>query len=231
MSDETIWTIGELAAAADVTPRTIRYYTAEGLLPPPDLHGKYARYGVEHLRRLQLITRLKASYLPLNEIRARIEKLSAGEVAELLAEYKQAPSEAASGSAADYVAQIMQGRLAPPSTETRLGYKTSTHQERGMLPPQAPLGEPAGPETAMPGRPALPHGRIVPVQSHNSTLLSRLVPRAPQESREHGETWQRIALAPGIELHIHEPAAPEMRERIGRLVELADEIFSDSAHS
>src|SRR5438045_3652795 len=33
-------TIAELAARAGVTPRTIRYYVAEGLLPPPGGRGQ-----------------------------------------------------------------------------------------------------------------------------------------------------------------------------------------------
>ena len=35
MTEEFSYTIGELAEAAGVTPRTVRYYTAEGLLPAP----------------------------------------------------------------------------------------------------------------------------------------------------------------------------------------------------
>ncbi len=76
MNKETLYTIGELAEATGTTPRTIRYYTAEGLLPPPDTRGRYALYGQEHIDRLQLIARLKDAYLPLGEIKARMEQLS-----------------------------------------------------------------------------------------------------------------------------------------------------------
>jgi DNA-binding transcriptional MerR regulator len=65
-------TIAELAAHADVTPRTIRYYVAEGLLPPPRGSGQRRIYGPEHLDRLKAIRQLKAAYLPLGQIRRRL---------------------------------------------------------------------------------------------------------------------------------------------------------------
>lgn len=72
MAEEPEYTIGELAQRAGVTPRTIRYYTAEGLLPQPDTRDRYARYGAGHLQRLRQIAELKAHYLPLNVIRERL---------------------------------------------------------------------------------------------------------------------------------------------------------------
>ena len=64
--------IAELAQRAGVTPRTIRYYVAEGLLPPPGGRGQRRAYGPEHLERLETIRQLKAAYLPLHEIRRRL---------------------------------------------------------------------------------------------------------------------------------------------------------------
>jgi DNA-binding transcriptional MerR regulator len=64
--------ISELAERAGVTPRTIRYYVAEGLLPAPSGRGQRRAYSTEHLARLDLIRELKAAYLPLHEIRRRL---------------------------------------------------------------------------------------------------------------------------------------------------------------
>ena len=74
MADERTPTMGiaELAERAGVTPRTIRFYVAEGLLPPPGGRGQQRSYSREHLDRLGEIRRLKASYLPLQEIRRRL---------------------------------------------------------------------------------------------------------------------------------------------------------------
>ena len=60
--------VEEVAARTGVTVRTIRYYQSEGLLPTPTRHGREARYGDEHLERLELITRLQERGLRLNAI-------------------------------------------------------------------------------------------------------------------------------------------------------------------
>lgn len=62
----------DLARAADVSARTIRYYVQRGLLPPPEFHGKDTTYGREHLLRLRAIKRLQQVHWPLEEIAARI---------------------------------------------------------------------------------------------------------------------------------------------------------------
>src|SRR5207302_2865395 len=83
---KSAFTISELAEAGGATPRTVRYYTAEGLLPPPDARGRFALYSEEHLDRLRLIVRLKEAYLPLMAIRARLTALSPAEVRAMLAD-------------------------------------------------------------------------------------------------------------------------------------------------
>ena len=65
--------IAELAERAGVTQRTIRYYVSEGLLPPPAGRGQRRAYNEEHLQQLERIQRLKLAYLPLHEIRRRLE--------------------------------------------------------------------------------------------------------------------------------------------------------------
>ncbi len=78
--------IAELARQAGVTVRTVRYYVAEGLLPPPAGAGPRSAYGREHLIRLEAVRRLKARYYPLAEIRRTLAGRSAEEVGALIAE-------------------------------------------------------------------------------------------------------------------------------------------------
>lgn len=80
--DETAtrYRMNELAKVTGLTPRTIRFYIHEGLLPPPEGGGPAAAYTAEHRDRLTLIGLLKARYLPLQEIRQRLAPLSAAEV-------------------------------------------------------------------------------------------------------------------------------------------------------
>jgi DNA-binding transcriptional MerR regulator len=82
MTEETRgqYQIAELAAQAGVTVRTVRFYIDQGLLPPPQTKGRYAYYTEADLARLQLIRRMKDAYLPLQEIRRRLEGLTRAEI-------------------------------------------------------------------------------------------------------------------------------------------------------
>lgn len=70
----------ELAAAAGVSPRTVRYYVQRGLLNAPDFRGKDTAYGEEHLLRLQAIKRLQLAHMPLDEIQVRLSNLTEAEL-------------------------------------------------------------------------------------------------------------------------------------------------------
>lgn len=96
------WGIAELAEQAGVTLRTVRYYVAEGLLPPPGGRGQQRVYSDDHLLRLQAIKRLKEAYLPLDEIRRHLATLPAAELAGLIEAPQPAP-----GSALDYIASVL----------------------------------------------------------------------------------------------------------------------------
>jgi DNA-binding transcriptional MerR regulator len=96
--------ISELAERAGVSLRTVRYYVSEGLLPPPAGSRANPVYNREHLLRLQAIRLLKVQYLPLNEIRNRLEGMSLAELERLVASLPEAPRE---GSAADFISSIM----------------------------------------------------------------------------------------------------------------------------
>ncbi len=60
--------VDELAARSGASVRTIRYYQSEGLLPAPERHGREARYGADHLERLEVISDLQARGLRLSAI-------------------------------------------------------------------------------------------------------------------------------------------------------------------
>ena len=47
--------VDQLAAAADVSVDTVRYYQSRGLLPAPDREGRVAWYGPEHVERIREI--------------------------------------------------------------------------------------------------------------------------------------------------------------------------------
>src|SRR5512141_648218 len=74
------YSLGDLARLADVTPRTVRYYVAQGLLPSPDVAGPATRYTEVHLARLRLIRRLQRDHLPLAEIRVRLGRMGDADI-------------------------------------------------------------------------------------------------------------------------------------------------------
>lgn len=95
--------LAELSDKTKISPRTIRYYIQQGLIPAPEARGPGAHYGREHVDRLRLIRRLQHEHLPLSEIRKRIEKLSPEEVKRIIdAEPGRAPD-----SASDYVRRVL----------------------------------------------------------------------------------------------------------------------------
>ena len=68
------YSLNELASLADVTPRTIRFYISQGLLPSPDPEGQKTRYTDEHLALLLAIKKLQSVHMPLAEIRRRARR-------------------------------------------------------------------------------------------------------------------------------------------------------------
>ncbi|PTL81514.1 helix-turn-helix domain-containing protein [Vitiosangium sp. GDMCC 1.1324] len=74
------WKLTELAEAAGVSPRTVRYYVQRGLLPAPPFKGPDTVYGEEHLQRLKAIRALQAKFLPLDAIQVELARLSPEEL-------------------------------------------------------------------------------------------------------------------------------------------------------
>jgi len=64
------WRIDELARKAGLTVDTIRYYSREGLLLPPERSGRHKLYGPDHLDRLTRIRELQEQRFSLAAIRA-----------------------------------------------------------------------------------------------------------------------------------------------------------------
>jgi len=116
MPTEATYSLTDLSRLADVTPRTVRYYIGQGLLPSPGA-GPGGRYGDAHLARLRVIRRLQREHLPLAEIRRRLEEMPDDEViamADTSSDGAGAPPE---DSAAEYIRDLVAGPardLSPP---------------------------------------------------------------------------------------------------------------------
>jgi DNA-binding transcriptional MerR regulator len=232
MPTENEYSLADLADLVGVTPRTVRYYVAQGLLPSPGQVGPGARYTEGHLDRLRLIRRLQREHLPLAEIRARLEPLDDDAVADLLDEEPTAPAE---GSAIDYIRTL----LAKPAGTER--------------------GEPAGsplPPGAAAAAPSLPPGRASLSPPEASGPAPSLLRRAsfdriaevdeglspppepppnkpppkspfkppPQPVADRSQ-WDRVALTPDIELHVRRPLSRLQNKQVDRLIAIARELL------
>jgi DNA-binding transcriptional MerR regulator len=200
MEEQKPLLIGELAKRAGVTARTIRYYASEGLLPPPTTRGRYAYYGPEHLRRLELIARLKADYLPLSAIRQRLETLSEGEAQRLLSPSQDPQSR----SHADW-----------PRAHGGAS-KLAEHGASYELPGADPFRL----------APALPMGRVEFFPKSGGEAEMPDEQEGPAAVTP--ELWRHYALAPGVELRIRESLPPRRRRQVvGLLTALRDKLLSE----
>ena len=67
-SGRSSFTLVELSEVSGVPPRTIRFYIAKGLLPPPLVGGRAACYGEQHLKELERIKTLQGQGQTLAQI-------------------------------------------------------------------------------------------------------------------------------------------------------------------
>ncbi|MEV6994196.1 MerR family transcriptional regulator [Streptomyces sp. NPDC093228] len=75
-TEEPALTVDELAARAGVTVRTVRFYSAKGLLPPPVIGPRrVGHYGSGHLARLALIEELQRQGMTLAAIERYMQQL------------------------------------------------------------------------------------------------------------------------------------------------------------
>jgi len=193
--------IHQLAKQAGISVRTIRYYIEEGLLPQPPSKGRYSSYSRIYLDRLELIRRLKESYLPLKEIRLIMSSLSDDDVRRRLREapptsprfsdqLKAVPPPAKPGARAlEYIDQVMED-------QTKYSTKGTTKE---------------------------PHPAITWKQDYSIKKTFTL--GEPPPATPEAEEWQRIPLAPGVELHLRKPLDPAVQRLVQQVIYYAKRVF------
>ena len=77
--------LDELAAAAGIGARTVRYYVQRGLLPAPVFRGRDTTYGADHLLRLRAIRTLQARFVSLDAMEAELDACTPADLAALAA--------------------------------------------------------------------------------------------------------------------------------------------------
>jgi DNA-binding transcriptional MerR regulator len=190
--------ISELAELSGVSTRTIRYYIQEGLLPQPEVRGKYAVFNDEYMQRLRLIKYLKDAYLPLNRIRELLDSLPESQVVPLLNEFEADPVSALSSLQALPILEQQDAAPSQPEPEKNLNaleYINALRENRTIREkkPSTPAASPA-----------------------------------PQTKRQylHLDTpaideWRRVELVPGLELHLRLPVNTRVQKLVDQLIDLA----------
>ena len=208
--------LANLADASGATPRTIRYYIAQGLLPAPFGGGPATRYSQGHLDRLRLIRGLQRQHLPLAEIRGRLEGLTDAEVAALVDREPDAahPPE----SAIDYI----RGILSPPSAAS----ENNGFPPRARRVPSEHLR--AMPASALPSAPApdVPAGSVRESTAvyGDATQSPAIQPSVSQPGRSQ---WERVSLDPDIELHVRRPLSRHQNRAVERVVAFARQVLEE----
>ena len=181
--------------------------------PVPTGLGPTAHYDQDHLARLRLIKRLQAQDVPLAKIRARLDELADEEIASLAEEAEPAapPSEQPGADALAYI----RGVLGPP---------------RPVPPPSASRPVPAAPmfrsiASLQEQRPSSVIGRSIDDQPAFSRIGKP--ERKPKPPGSERSSWDRMNLAPDIELHVRRPLDRRTNKLLERLLSVAREEFTE----
>lgn len=75
----TTLTIADAAKASGLSAHALRYYERAGLLEPVDRNGSgHRRYGERDLERIRFLTKLRATGMPIREVRRYAQLMNAG---------------------------------------------------------------------------------------------------------------------------------------------------------
>jgi DNA-binding transcriptional MerR regulator len=237
MDIETRHSIADLARLTGVTPRTVRYYVAQGLLPGANDAGPGAWYDERHLARLRLIRRLQAQHLPLAEIRTRLDELSDDEVGEL-GSAEATETTQPQTSALDYIRGVLgtPPRSTPPPRPAAVLPVERPLPRPLASPPRAKrlmlarLREPIGGMGIHP--PGIDSDAADAVQESRPMRGSLEPPVAPPPAPPPATTstrsqWDRIGLTPDIELHVRRPLSRLDNRRVERLITIARQLLKE----
>jgi DNA-binding transcriptional MerR regulator len=214
--------IHELAKKAGVSVRTIRYYIEEGLLPTPSPRGRYSVYSEDYLERIELIRILKERFLPLKQIRTRLDSLGAEEVRMALAQ-ERAQLEAETHRVREAV---------PEGGDENLGALEYVNSLLKRQPGRSGISSSAikSPLSLSQSRISTSVSQPTPQPAHAQRLFAppspQLSPITQAAPAQEGEVWERVRLIPGVELHIQKPVEEDNLEKLEQLKRFACQLFN-----
>lgn len=212
------YTLSELTELADVSARTVRYYIAEGLLPPPDSAGARAFYSQGHLDRLLLIGRLKEEYLPLREIRRRLDDMTEAEIA---AEIRNSIQDISDPETAMGSLMLEERDDASGYLHRVLGLSGAESADQALI----PEADQAAQDIRNIGAASAPVRSFSSPQRRGRDGEWERDRRDARALDEAGSRWRRIELGPDAELLIREDALERDRSRVEWLINWAQRVF------
>ncbi len=204
-------TINELSKMANVTVRTIRFYTDEGVLDEPAGRDRYARYTRRHYLQLNAARTLKERYLPLRVIRDQMASLSETELERLAG-----PVPAHIEDRFNDVESIAESHIVAAQQLTSM--VAMSHVRMAFSPSETEYSAPPLNETKFD---FLSNATVHEEKSKPSYAVPRdlRVMRQPQSATPTaqsgsatGDVWHRIVISPSMELHVREDGMQEAGE-------------------
>jgi DNA-binding transcriptional MerR regulator len=211
------YSLADLARLADVTPRTVRYYVAQGLLPSPEAAGPATRYGEVHLARLRLIRRLQRDHLPLAEIRARLAAMTDEAIVSASAPAEPEPD--STPGALDFVHELMAQSGVTPTLGGHATAESPAAYEvrRPSLLKRIESAPPLAASMSMPS-PSAPAPAVQPPATESP---------AAHTTQPDRSTWERLVITPDVELHVRRPLDRHTNRRVDQLERIARELLRD----
>ena len=197
--EETTYNLGELCKLTDVTARTVHYYIAEGLLTPPIGVKSQSRYNYEHLLRLQLIAYLKKKHFNLRNIKSLLEGKALADLMDLQQQFRLSSSalqlsDTASPALTDF-----------KENELRLSLTKPINTGLPVLQFRQAINSP----TQLSQVPELHQPK--PTVSGSGFFSPKNPPPIIDEDEPETQTapnlWERVVIAPGIELNLEKSIA------------------------
>ena len=228
MTRDALYTLEELAHTAHITPRAVRYYAAKGLLPGPQSRGRYALYGTAHLNRLRLIGQMKQALLPIAAMRDRMLSLTDAQVAALLTR-SEWPARHSTSQTGDALTDVPPDTVGATLEEQAEAYQyildALTARPNGEdIPAETEQSVPPSRRALFP-RPFTEEEKKRRREEEKTEDIQLSATNHPPATNHQSEIWQRILLAPGVELHAREPESAETRAKLERLIAEAKSLF------
>lgn len=195
--ENNTYTISDLERITGLNRRTIHFYTKERLIPPPEGTGGGARYGDEHVLRLKLIGEMQKSHLKLSGIREAFDAMSIEEMKSLAARSEEMPRQVWDKAALEH--------WLSPECSTVQAFASlsnvSMEQDVDDIKPMSFLK-------------IAQKNQVRDKQESSIYLWNRRRSQPVQE-----ETWQRFAVADGLELNVRSDMVRRHRQMLMKLLE------------